>query len=108
MCGGKCIASGSVCDIDRQWKGRRVVTLECISYDARLNQIISSSNDPQSAVVIGCIHTSPSAEIQLTESGFTEVKPRPPKSADGKSRKNRLTGESSASASSLLCVDSVA
>lgn len=69
---------------------------EGVSYDPRLNQIISCSNDDQTAVVIGCIRTSPSAEIQLTESGFSELKSRSVKPADLKSRKHRttaLTGE---------------
>ena len=72
--------------------------LECISYDPGLNQIISCSNDQNTSVVIGCIRTSPSAEIQLTENGFAEMKSVPSKSNDPKltSRKNRnanSTGE---------------
>ncbi|UJR35207.1 hypothetical protein I4U23_027974 [Adineta vaga] len=70
--------------VHREW-------IEGISYDPRLNQIISCSNDSQTAVVIGCIRTSPSAEIQLTENGFSELKSRPIKSADPKSRKHRQT-----------------
>lgn len=78
---------------------------EGVSYDPRLNQIISSSNDAQTAVVIGCIRTSPSAEIQLTESGFSELKSRPVKSADPKSRKHRLTGEFRCSYVCSMCND---
>ncbi|CAF4119032.1 unnamed protein product, partial [Adineta steineri] len=77
------------CDYVR-WKVHRE-WIECVSYDSRLNQIISCSNDPNTAVVIGCIRTSPSAEIQLTENGFSELKSLPTKSADPKTRKHRTT-----------------
>lgn len=66
---------------------------EYIYYDSRLNQIISCSNDQQTAVVIGCIRASASSEIQLTENGFAEIKTTRTKSADPKmaSRKRRST-----------------
>ncbi|CAF1479802.1 unnamed protein product, partial [Adineta ricciae] len=73
--------------VHREWIGES----KGVSYDPRLNQIVSCSNDAQTAVVIGCIRTSPSAEIQLTESGFSELKSRSVKSADPKSRKHRTT-----------------
>jgi hypothetical protein len=65
--------------------------LECISYDPSLNQIISCSDDQHTAVVIGCIRTSPSVEIQLTENSFAEFKSLPAKSTDPKmtSKKSR-------------------
>ncbi len=67
--------------------------LEYIYYDARLNQIISCSNDQHTAVVIGCVRASASSEIQLTESGFAELKPARAKSADPRlaMRKRRST-----------------
>lgn len=86
--------------VHQEWIGKRknensinlfcLSYLECISYNPRLNQIISCSNEQQTALVIGCIRTSPSSEIQLTENGFTE-KSQPNKSNDPKltSRKNR-------------------
>ena len=66
--------------------------LEHIYFDDRLNQIISSSNDQQTAVVIGCIRASASSEIQLTETGFTESKTSRIKSADPKVSSNRRRG----------------
>ena len=58
--------------------------LEHIYYNVKLNQIISCSNDQQTAVVIGCVRASASSEIQLTETGFSEVKITRAKSADPK------------------------
>jgi hypothetical protein len=49
-----------------------------------LNQIISCSNDQHFSLVIGCIRASASSEIQLTESGFAEVKTARVKSAEPK------------------------
>ncbi|CAF0892614.1 unnamed protein product [Rotaria sordida] len=73
--------------VHREW-------IEYIYYDARLNQIISCSNDQHTAVVIGCIRASASSEIQLTESGFAELKNVQAKSNDlkgGGSRRRRGT-----------------
>lgn len=81
--------------VHREWIGeknrrekhkfiRSIIFLEHIYYNARLNQVISCSNDQQTAVVIGCIRASASSEIQLTETGFNEVKTTRAKSADPK------------------------
>ena len=79
--------------VHREWIGKNkrnslhlfiFYLLEYIYYDARLNQVISCSNDPQTAVVIGCVRASASSEIQLTETGFTEVKAARAKSDDPK------------------------
>lgn len=66
-----------------------MIRSEYIYYDARLNQVISCSNDQNTAVVIGCVRASASSEIQLTENGFTELKPSRAKSADPKSTRRR-------------------
>ena len=85
---GKFIANGSV---GRSLLEREtpVSLLEYIYFDGRLNQIISSSNDQQTAVVIGCIRASASSEIQLTESGFIDSKTSRIKSADPKMLANK-------------------
>jgi len=69
------------------------IFLEHIYYDARLNQIVSCSNDQHTAVVIGCIRASASSEIPSNENGSTETKLTRAKSADPKllSRKRRGT-----------------
>ena len=96
--------------IHREWIGEstplsRKTVIRCIDllpeyifYDAKLNQIISCSNDQQTAVVIGCIRPRASSEIQLTENSFTESKVIRIKSAEPKAapqhRQNTLsTGE---------------
>lgn len=71
------------------------LVLEYIYYDLRLNQVISCSNDQQTAVVIGCIKASASSEIQLTENGIAEFRPARVKSADpkaaGRKRQNTMS-----------------
>lgn len=69
------------------------ICLEYIYFDLRLNQVVSCSNDQQTAVVIGCIKASASSEIQLTENGNAEFRPARVKSADPKAggRKRRNT-----------------
>lgn len=66
-----------------------MIPLEYVYYDSRLNQVISCSNDQNSAVVIGCVRASASSEIQLTENGFTEIKPNRAKSADPRTMRKR-------------------
>ncbi|CAF0879233.1 unnamed protein product [Rotaria sp. Silwood1] len=75
------------CDYVR-WKVHRE-WIEYIYYDSRLNQIISCSNDQNTAVVIGCIRASASSEIQLTENGFAEIKTSQTKSNDLKGSRRR-------------------
>lgn len=82
---GKYIENGSVREQILFLKQRNYWNgLEHIYYNAKLNQIISCSNDQQSAVVVGCVRASASSEIQLTETGFSEVKTARAKSADPK------------------------
>ncbi|CAF3319820.1 unnamed protein product [Rotaria socialis] len=84
--------------VHREW-------IELIYYDARLNQVISCSNDQNSAVVIGCLRASASSEIQLTENGFAELKTSQTRPTDPKVGSRKRRGTMSTGSYSLNSVD---